>query len=138
MKLKIAALLVLFTSPAFAVDLTVDQTAQILMPNGKPKMACDVVSDDNPPKCTHQVPATVGSTIQEACIAALTDASGRGSDAGNAKAGNLAIRFYGQSSISPTHEESTLILSRVDRIEDPVTIARMHEFLEPAAKDAPK
>lgn len=104
------------------------------MPDGKPKMVCDEPIVDQQPKCTTVL--TVGTVIQKVLIFQLIDPSGRGNDPGNAKSGNLAIRIYGQQHPILKHEEYDLILSRVDRTQDPITIARMHEFLEPAAKSA--
>jgi hypothetical protein len=131
----IGTLLCAFATSASAVDLSINQDQQILMPDGKPHMICDDLDSLSiPPKCLHTVPKTVGLTIQSVLITQLPDPSGRGNDPGNAKSGNLAIRIYGQQHPVMTHEEYQLILSRVDRIEDPITIARMHEFLEPLTK----
>lgn len=128
-----ALIFTMLASPAFAVDLTVDQTQTIFMPDGKtPKMTCDAWSEGNPPVCQHQIPATVGSVIQDVLTAQLIDPSGRGQDPTNAKSGNLAIRIYGEPKPILKADEITMILARVDRMEDPVTIARMHEFLEPS------
>lgn len=138
MKFVIVFAALLLASPALAVDLSVDQTAQILRPDGKtPMTTCDAWSDATPPVCTHKSPATVGEVIQDVLVATLADPSGRGSDPGNAKAGNLAIRFYGQPVITPKIDEIQLILARVDRVMDPVTIARMHQILEPGKPDNP-
>jgi hypothetical protein len=132
-----AIAILLFVSPAFAVDLSVDQTARILMPDGKtPKMMCDAWSEANPPACTHKIEATVGSVIQNALEATLADPSGRGADPSNGKAGNLAIRSYGAASFQFKLDEIQMILSRVERSGmDPVTIARMQQILEPEKAD---
>lgn len=119
---------------AFAVDLSIDQDQQILLPDGKPKMACDAQDESTPPKCTHHIALTVGIVIQEVLGFQLPDPSGRGNDPGNAQSGSLAIRMYGQQHFTLKLDEAKLILARIDRTQDPITIARMHEFLEPAAK----
>lgn len=124
--------LCVFTTSAWAVDLSIDQDQQILLPDSKPKVVCDAQDDSTPPKCTHTISLTVGTVIQSVLVAALADPSGRGSDPGNAKSGNLAIRIYGQQHPTLKIEDITLILARVDRTQDPITIARMHEFLEPS------
>jgi hypothetical protein len=131
---RIIRILILFVLPvsAWAVDLSIDQDQQVLMPNGKPKMVCDTQDDSG--KCTHTAPLTIGLVIQSVLVAPLTDPSGRVSDPGNPKAGSLAIRIYGQKHPTLTHDEFALILSRTDRTQDPITIARMHEFLEPVDK----
>ena len=129
----------LFASPALAVDLSVDQTARILMTDGKtPKMMCDAWSDANPPACTHKIEETVGGVIQNALEATLADPSGHGADPNNGKAGNLAIRSYGAASFQFKLDEIQMILSRVERSGmDPVTIARMQQILEPGKPDNP-
>lgn len=131
------ALMCLVARSAFAVDLTIDQNAPILMPSGKPRMECEAPT--MPPETTcHLIPATVGSVIQAVLVTPLSDPSGRSSDPGNAKSGNLAIRLYGVEKPTLKLEEATLILARVDRVADPVTIARMHEALDPAAREQAK
>lgn len=129
MKYALVAIAMMLTAPALAVDLSIDQDQQILMPNKAPKMVCD--TQDDAGKCTHTIPVTVGIVTQSVLIAALADPSGRQPDPASAKAGALAIRIYGQQHPTLSHEEYELILSRVDRTQDPITIARMHELLEP-------
>jgi hypothetical protein len=131
----LAMVLCTLAIPSLAIDLSIDQNQQILLPDGKPKMACDAQDESAPPKCTHQLPLTVAIVIQEVLGFQLPDPSGRGgNDPGNAQSGSLAIRMYGQQHFTLKLDEAKLILARVDRMQDPITIARMHDFLEPVTK----
>lgn len=123
------------SSSALAVDLTVNQKLPIMAPDGKtPLMACDEWTDDPKPICKHRSPRTVGEIIQEVCVAQLLDPQTRGQHATNAKSGALAIRLYGAESPALKIDEIKMVLTRVDMAMDPVTIARMHEILEPGEK----
>ena len=128
-------LAILSSTSAFAVDLTVNQKQPILMPDGKtPMLVCDEWSTDAKPVCNRKSPKTVGVIIQDVLTAQLIDPQTHGQDSTNAKSGALAIRLYGVDAPTLKLDEISLILGRVDKTEDPVTIARMHEILEPEKK----
>lgn len=75
---------------------------------------------------------TIGSVIQDVLTYPLTDASGRGADSSNVKAGSLAIRIYGKDKLAMSLDDIRMIMDRAKRIvTDPIAIARMEQYLEP-------
>lgn len=135
----IVATALLVSWGALAVDLSLDQSKPILMPDGKTQaLYCDAWSSDPKPICQHQSPKTVGSVIQGVMLAQFASPQGMGQDPSNAKSGAIAIRVYDVPKPVLKLPELTLILERVDRGEDPITIARMHEFLEPLLAEPAK
>lgn len=131
---SVMALCVFPCAGAFAVDLTVDQKQPVLMPDGKSSaMICDDWSSDDKPVCKHKAAKTVGDVIQEVLSAQLIDPQTHGQDATNIKSGAIAIRLYGIDRPTLRPDDIPLILARVDKTEDPITIARMHQILAPEA-----
>ncbi len=133
-KIIVAAFLLLQTASAFAVNLTVDQTQRILAPDNKTEMTMCDPDPAAPAGCVKRVPATIGGVIQVVLTVQLIDPQTRSQDAGNVKSGIIAFETFGKPSVTLKLDEIHLILDRVDRSEDPVTIARMHQFLEPTAQ----
>ena len=131
--MKYVLLGLLIASPAFAIDLSIDQTAPILMPDGKtPVTNCVKIDVNNPRKCAETINETVGSVIQDVLTTSLVDPSGRSPDPSNTKAGLAAFQLYGKATVTLTKDQYDLIIARMERvIMSPVTIARMHQFLEP-------
>lgn len=119
----LAILMASITWPAFAVDLTVDLTAKILMPDGSPKKICLEISAEN--KCTRTADATVGNTIQQLMQMVISGDQ----DAG--RAGALGIALYGKDHQAIKHEDQLLILKRAEKTSDPMLIARLKEVLAP-------
>lgn len=109
---------------AFAVDLSVDMTTKILMPDGTPKKLCLQNADDQK-SCARTGDMTVGNIIQQL----LTSPIPNDTDAG--KAGVLALLVYGKDKVSISHEDQLLILRRADKTFDPMIIARLKQVLEP-------
>ena len=135
----IAIVAALVSEPAFAVDLTVDQTQPILSVDSKTqKWACTELSDATPHTCLRKDTVTLGSLIQDVLTYPLSDATGRASDPTTAKAGSLAIRAYGKDKFVMTLDEIKMVMERAKRIiTDPVAMARMEQFLEPAEEKKP-
>jgi hypothetical protein len=117
----------LLTGVAFAVDLSVDMTTKILMPDGTPKKICLQNADDQK-SCARTGDMTVGNIIEQLLTASIPNDP----DAG--KAGALAILVYGKDKVPISHEDQLLILRRADKSFDPMIIARLKEVLEPAAE----
>jgi len=113
--------------PAFAVDLSVDMTTKILMPDGTPKPTCLKNADDQK-SCARTGDMTVGNLIQQLLTASIPNDP----DAG--KAGVLALGVYGKDKVSISHEDQLLILRRADKTFDPMIIARLKQVLEPIAE----
>ena len=110
-------------SIGFAVDLTVDQTAKVFMPDGKTvKKIC---AEDDGVKCVKFADVTIGSAIQMVLTMPIPN------DPDNGKAGMIAFLLYGKDRPAIKHEDSLLILRRADKINDPVVIGRIREALSP-------
>src|SRR5271170_8306485 len=115
----------LFSLPAFAVDLTVDQTAKILMPDGVTVKKICLENSDDGKSCVSLAEMTIGNTIQSILAMPIPN------DSDNARAGALAISLYGKERPMIKHEDQILILKRADKVADPVMVARLHEALDP-------
>ena len=138
MKWMIFAGTLFASTSAFAIDLSVNQNQPIFMPDGKTsKMACEAQAEDG--KCTHWTPMTLGFLIQKALTDPLVSPDGRSADPTNARAGALAGSLYGKDSTEIKIDDLHIILERADRLFlDPVMLARLHGFLDPAKKEADK
>lgn len=116
-------------SGAQAMDLSVDQTKPILLPDGTQKpRECMKIAEDAGKGCAKWFEFTVGGVMQFVLLV------GSQGDQENGQAGALAIRVYGKPSVTLTHEDAILVLKRVDKFMDPITIARMHETLAPSSE----
>jgi len=115
----------LFSSPAFAVDLTVDQTAKIFMPDGVTVKKLCLENSEDGKSCARLEEMTVGNTIQSILAMPIPN------DPDSARAGALAISLFGKDHPVIKHEDQLLILKRADKVSDPVMVARLHEILDP-------
>lgn len=131
MKLVIGCLLLLFASaPAFAVDLNVNLESPILTADGKPKKECLEADKATPPSCISTRDLSLGIVAMEAL--GSSDPDLRGDE--KAKAGALAIKVAGAKEMVLTLEEAALIKKQVNKVFDPVTVARVNAMLDPGAK----
>lgn len=117
----------LFAAPALAVDLTVDQTVKILMPDGVTVKKICLENSEDGKSCVKFVDMTVGNAIQSLLAMPIPN------DPDSARAGALAISLYGKDHPAIKHEDELLILKRADKVPDPVMVARLHEILDPPA-----
>lgn len=122
---RIVVFVCLFAAPAFAVDLTVDQTAKILMPDSVTVKKICLENSDDGKSCARLEEMTVGNAIQSLLAMPIPN------DPDSARAGALAISLYGKDRPLIKHEDQLLILKRADKVPDPVMVARLHEILDP-------
>lgn len=121
------------TSPAWAVDLSVDLSTKILTADGQQKKECTEADTANPAKCANTRDLTVGIIAMEALSAA--DQTIKGDAA--AKNGALAIKLAtAKDKVELSLDEIQAIKSQVGKFFDPVTVSRVWSVLEPK-KDAP-
>lgn len=126
----VVAFVVLLSSPIFAVDLTVDMKAKVLMPDGKTvQQVCREPSVDQK-SCARSSDETIDEIVQGVLLTQIQSAPNQ-PDLDSGKAGALAIRIYGKDRPSLTHEESVMILKRGDKVLRPLENARLHEAIEP-------
>jgi hypothetical protein len=137
MRTILLLILGLISTPAFAVDLTVDMKSKIVMPDGVTvKKECAEL-DAARTKCVKVEEETIGSIIQGVLVSPIQG------DPDNVKAGSLAIRVYGKDRHAFTHDESAMILRRMDKLSggpifSPIEAARLKQALEPDPVDEVK
>lgn len=124
-----AGSIILFSTPSFAINLSVNVDTPILAANGKPMLTCAEFTTKG--ACQK----LVGMKFKDAVAIALSKDDASFSPEQKIQAGALAISIeQAKGERVFTVDELAILKRQVDKFADPVTDARVRALIQPVSK----
>jgi hypothetical protein len=121
------------TSPAFAMDLTVELSAPVLLQDNRTKKEMCITQPEPGQKCADKRAETLGDLVQFV-LQTPVPAGPNQPDIESFKAGSLGARIYDKDRPAVRLDEAQMILRRADKLSPPllpIEVFRLHEAFEP-------